>query len=114
MRNAISIQDEITQLKNEINLSQSKQTSTLKETNKQERIVRKIQSKIDYLNGIWAYVETNPSEEFLNSELARILKAIDVREESYKPLHKDANLSDKRKHKKDYDKKMGTDKLKDQ
>lgn len=41
MRNATSIQDEITQLKNEINLERSRQISTLKETNKQERIVRK-------------------------------------------------------------------------
>ena len=111
MKNSAEVQSEITELDNQIKVHNQKQCSTLSEMNRRDRDVKKLRNKIEYLNNILVYLETSPSEEFLRSELNRIELAIDRREKDYIPLRDGASMSDRRKHKKEYDKKIGTDKL---
>jgi len=69
----------ITELKLEI-LENQKQ---MRDSKIADRKYNSISKKNEYLTNIIMYLETNPKEEFLKSEKARMLKIISAKESQY-------------------------------
>lgn len=78
-----------------------------------KRMYKKLKKRLDYLTVCFRYVESEPTSEYLKKEYDRISNRINLLADAYiKPSY--GTMSEQKKDKKDYEKKMDLPKLRTQ
>lgn len=78
-----------------------------------KRLYKKLKKRLDYLNVCLMYVESEPSSEYLKKEYDRITNRINLLVDAYvQPSY--GTMSERKKDKRDYEKKMELPKLRSQ